>query len=100
MASVWIPSLLRDMTGGVAEIAVNGETVHDLIDALNVMYPGLRDRLVENDVIRPNIALVVDGLRSQKGLRELVSDTSEVHFVPAISGGGMTNRLNKPCQTS
>ncbi|HEY3290966.1 MAG TPA: MoaD/ThiS family protein [Anaerolineae bacterium] len=99
MATVWIPSLLRDMTGGLAEIQVSGKTVREVIDALDEMYPGLRDRLVDVDAIRPNIALVVDGLRSRKGLREPVTANSEVHFVPAISGGQMNTGQRQLCQT-
>ena len=99
MASVWIPSLLRDLTGGIVEFRVSGDTVNDLINTLDERYPGLRARLCDKDAIRPNIALVIDGLRSQKGLREPVAANSEVHFVPAISGGNL-NKVNNACPTS
>ena len=87
MASVWIPSLLRDLTGGVQEIAIVASTVNELVDALEARYPGIRDRLCEDDRIRPNIAVVVDGRRSARGLRQAIEPNSEVHFIPAISGG-------------
>ncbi len=87
MAKVWIPALLRGMTGGQSEIELPGETVRALIDALEARYPGIRERLMEDDRLRPNIAVVVDGVRSRQGLRQPVSEQSEVHFVPAISGG-------------
>ncbi len=87
MARVWIPALLRGMTGGQSEIEVAGETVGALIDQLEARYPGIRERLVEAGRLRPNIAVVVDGTRSRQGLRQPVSEQSEVHFVPAISGG-------------
>jgi molybdopterin synthase sulfur carrier subunit len=99
MASVWIPSLLRDLTGGIIEHQVAGDTINDLINTLEERYPGIQARLCENDAIRPNIALVVDGLHSQKGLRERVTVTSEVHFVPAISGGN-TDKVRKAWLTS
>ena len=92
MAYVWIPSLLRDLTGGVSEMHVPGQTVDDLVSVLENQFPGLRSRLCEGSAIRPNIAVIIDGLRSKKDLRESVSDTSEVHFVPAISGG-CSNRV-------
>jgi len=92
MASVWIPSLLRDLTGGIVEFRVSGDTVNDLLNTLDERYPGLRARLCDKDAIRPNIALVIDGLRCQKGLRERVAANSEVHFVPAISGGNLNNK--------
>jgi sulfur-carrier protein len=87
MATVWIPSLLRDLTGGVSEIAVPGGTVREIIAQLEKSYPGISGRLCENDRVRPNIAVVVDGVRSHQGLRHPVDDRSEIHFVPAISGG-------------
>jgi molybdopterin converting factor small subunit len=36
----------------------------------------------------PSIAVVVDGETSILGLLEPVSEGSEVHFLPAIGGGG------------
>ncbi len=91
MATIWVPSLLRALTGGVAEVNVPGATVREVIDALEVSYPGLKDRLVQEDKgmtrLKPNIALVVDGVNSRQGLRHPLSETSEVHFVPALSGG-------------
>ena len=87
MATIFIPSLLRDLTGGITETNVPGGTLREVIDALDRTYPGLKERLCDEDRIRPNIAVVVDGLRSAQGLRTRVNDTSEVHFVPAISGG-------------
>ncbi|MCS7061704.1 MAG: MoaD family protein [Anaerolineae bacterium] len=87
MARVWIPALLRGMTGGQSEIEVAGQTVGELIDQLEVRYPGIRERLMDGDRLRPNIAVIIDGVRSRQGLRQPVNDTNEVHFVPAISGG-------------
>jgi molybdopterin converting factor small subunit len=93
MATVWIPSLLRDLTGGLSEISIAGETVRELIDQLEAQYPGMRERLCDEERIRPNIAVVVDGTRSRQGLRQRVGENSEVHFVPAISGGAPNKRI-------
>ena len=91
MATVWVPSLLRSLTGGLAEVNVPGATVREVIDALEVSHPGLKDRLVQTDGsltrLKPNIALVVDGVNSRQGLRHPLAEHSEVHFVPALSGG-------------
>ena len=87
MAKVWIPSLLRDMTGGLSELDVPGETVRDVIEQLEARYPGLGERLCQDGRLQPNIAVVVDGVNSRQGLRQRLVDSSEVHFVPAIGGG-------------
>lgn len=87
MATVWIPPLLRDLTGGVQQVTVSGETVRDLIAALDARYPGLAGRLIEEGTLRRGLVLTIDGVTSRQGLRARVGPESEVHFVPAIGGG-------------
>ena len=88
MATVWIPSLLRNLTGGLAEVSASGSSVREVIDALEQKYPGIKARLLTDEGrLKPNIALVVDGVNSKQGLRHPISATSEVHFVPAMAGG-------------
>ncbi len=88
MAHVWIPSLLRDLTTGQARIDAPGGTVGEVVNALNAAYPGLKSRLYDGDTLNPTIALLVDGRNALLGLREPVTEHSEVHFVPVMSGGG------------
>lgn len=87
MAVVFIPAPLQALTGGRASVEAAGATVRAVIDALDQAWPGLRDRLVENDRLRPNISVAVDGIVSTEGIRTAVSTESEVHFVAAIRGG-------------
>lgn len=87
MAEVWIPALLQDLTAGQERIQIAGDTVRQLIDALEQQYPGIKARLLDGDRLRPGIAVVVDGEISQQRLRQRVSEHSEVHFLTAISGG-------------
>ena len=88
VATVWIPSLLRSFTGGLAEVNVPGNSMRELIDGLEQRYPGIQARLLtEEGRVKPNIAVVVDGVNSKQGLRQPLSDNSEVHFVPAMAGG-------------
>ncbi|RPJ43805.1 MAG: MoaD/ThiS family protein [Chloroflexi bacterium] len=87
MPVVWIPALLRDLADGVESVTVPGETVRQVIDALDSRYPGIKARLCDAERLRPGIAVVVDGEVSPLRLRQRLSDTSEVHFLPAIGGG-------------
>jgi molybdopterin converting factor small subunit len=87
MAIVWIPSLLRDLTGGKGQVTVSGETVRQVIGNLDNIYPGVQNRLCEGDQLRPNISVVVDGRVSTQRMRHQLGENSEVHFLPAISGG-------------
>ena len=87
MATVYIPSLMRNLTGGQDKVEVPGSTVRQIIDNLDSKCPGIRDRLVENNRIRPNISAAVDGEVTPMGMLEKVGENSEVHFLSAISGG-------------
>ena len=87
MAVVWIPSLLQNLTDGEEKVVVSGATVGEIIDNLDVRFPGVKERLVHNGAIRPHIAVAIDGDVSPEGLEQDVQESSEVHFIPALSGG-------------
>ena len=61
--------------------------LRQVIEKLEQSFPGIKDKLVEDDRIRPNLAVAVDGEVARMGLLEKVTESSEVHFVPAIGGG-------------
>jgi molybdopterin synthase sulfur carrier subunit len=84
---VWIPSLLRDLTNGQKSLSVQGETVQQVIENLEKLYPNIKERLCDGDRLRPSIAIVVDGHTSTLKLRQKLHESSEVHFVVSISGG-------------
>jgi molybdopterin converting factor small subunit len=79
--------MLRDLTGGHATVEAAGSTVREVIDDLERQWPGIRERLVEDGRLRPNLSVAVDGEVSPLGMRESVDQSSEIHFVAAISGG-------------
>ena len=87
MPSIWIPSLMRDLTGGEEVVHAPGQTVRQVIENLDRRYPGLQDRLCDENGLRTNILVIVDGELSHRRLRHSLSEDSEVHFLPAISGG-------------
>lgn len=87
MPVVWIPALMRDLTGGQEHLEVPGATVQEVIENLEQRCPGMLGRLMENGALRPGINVVVDGVVSRKRLRHRLAESSEVHFLPAISGG-------------
>jgi sulfur-carrier protein len=84
---VWIPSQLRDLTNGQPSVSVSGNTVRAAIEHLETQFPGIQERLCDGDRIRPNISVLVDGHVTPLKIRERLKETSEVHFVVAISGG-------------
>ena len=87
MARVFIPISLRPLTSGSKTVKVNGKNVRELIDALDSIYPGIKERLCEQDELRPGLTIAVDGSMSAMKILEPVQPDSEVHFLPAIGGG-------------
>ena len=87
MATVFIPPLLRSLTDGQSRLSIPGDSVRDLIAELDRCYPGIETRLCEDGRIRPGMSVIVDSVVSTVGLRHHLSEASEVHFLPAISGG-------------
>ena len=87
MPVAWIPSLMQKLTDGKHNVEIEGETVRQVVDALETHYPGFKDRIVENDRIKTEIAVAIDGEIVTAGLRAKVGPDSEVHFLPALAGG-------------
>ena len=61
---------MQKLTGGAEQVAVTGETVRQIINELEAAYPGFRARLVneEEDRLRPDVAVAVDGHCSDFGI--------------------------------
>jgi molybdopterin converting factor small subunit len=87
VAVVWIPSLLQSLTDGADRAEVSGTTIGEIIDNLEARFPGVKDRLVQGGALRPHIAVAIDGDVTPEGLEQDVQESSEIHFIPALSGG-------------
>lgn len=90
MPVVWIPSLMRSLTDNQEQVEVEGETLRQLVENLDRAYPGIRDRVIEDDRIKPGLAVSVNGEITNDGLRTRLATSDEVHFVAAISGGSQS----------
>lgn len=87
MARVFIPFQLRKLAGGNSEIDITAITLGELIDELDKKFPGMKEKLVEGEKIKPGLAAVVGYVATRQGLRQKLEPDVEVHFVPAVSGG-------------
>ena len=87
LATIFIPTMLQEITHGTKKLELDARTVRQVVDELGKMYPGIQERLLAANDIREGLAVVVDGDVSVMGMLTKVSQTSEVHFVPAIGGG-------------
>ncbi len=88
MATVLLPrSLLTLFPGVERRQEVAGDTVDEVIRALDAAAPGMRDRLVEGDLrLRRHVNVYVDGQPADLASR--VGPAATVHVIPAVSGGG------------
>lgn len=87
MVTVFVPTMLQPLTGGAQQVEVDAANIRQVVDRLEELYPGMKERLVEEGRIRRNLAVSIDGEIARLGLLEKVGEHSEVHFVPAIGGG-------------
>ena len=85
---------MQKLTDGKSEVIVNGTTVREIIENLENIHPGIKERLVDKYRMKPNISVAVDGDVSPLGILEKVGEDSEVHFLPAIGGGTITTKDN------
>ena len=87
---VRIPTPLRSLTKGTAQVEAKGSTVIDIIGDLERQYPGMRDRLVdESGEIRRfvNVYVNQEDVRFLDGDKTAIKDGDEVSIVPAMAGG-------------
>ena len=87
-----IPGALREFTAGKSTVEINCSpgTVASTLSELWTRYPGLRDRIVnEQGQVREHINLFLgdENIRYTGGLATPVPADSEISIVPAVSGG-------------
>ncbi|GDY09822.1 MAG: hypothetical protein DWI21_07030 [Planctomycetota bacterium] len=87
MPRVFIPPLLRTLTGGRDIIDVAGQTVAEILVELDRQFPGIQSRLVEGDRLKPGLSVGIGTKVAARGLSSKVGPDDEVHFLPAIGGG-------------
>ena len=87
---VRIPTPLRRMTGGKDKVEVESTTLGEMVENLELTYPGFKERLVdENGDLRYFVNIYINGedVRFLQGLQTSTSTGDEVSIVPAVAGG-------------
>ena len=88
--TVRIPTPLRSITKGAAEVHAQGGTVADIVEDLERQFPGIRERLVdEGGELRRfvNIYVNEEDIRFLDGKKTALKTGDQVSIVPAIAGG-------------
>ncbi len=87
---VRIPTPLRAVTKGAAEVQAAGDTGADGVEDLERQFPGLRERLIdEGGAVRRFINVYVneEDIRFLQGATTALKAGDHVSIVPAIAGG-------------
>ena len=87
MAKVFLPFTLRKLAGGQTQVDIPGATLGEVVDNLEARFPGVKNQLLEDGKIKPGMAAVCGHAPTRQGLLQKLDPDTEVHFVPAISGG-------------
>lgn len=87
--TVRIPTQLRTLTEGSAEVGADAGTLADVIADLERRYPGISQRVLADGSVRRFVNVYVDGedARFLCGLDTPVPAGAAVAIIPAVAGG-------------
>lgn len=88
--TVRVPTQLRELSGGAAEVTTDGGTVAAVLAGLETAHPGFRQRLFdESGQLRRfvNVFVADEDIRFLDGVDTHVADGQTVSIVPAVAGG-------------
>ena len=88
--TVRIPTQLRELSGGNAEVSAEGGTLATVLAGLETAHPGFRERLFDDQgELRRFVNVFVDDedIRFLDGVNTPVADGATVSIIPAVAGG-------------
>ena len=87
--TVKIPTPLRPVTGGKAELHIEGKTVGEVLRTLDSQHRGFADRVLDGQSVRRFINVFVneDNIRDKKDLETEVKSGDTISILPSIAGG-------------
>ncbi len=87
---VRIPTPLRKLTNDVELVEVQAKTIGDAITELQGLFPGIKERLVDDTgAVRRfvNVYVNEEDIRFLENQQTPLKDGDEVSIIPAIAGG-------------
>jgi molybdopterin converting factor small subunit len=88
--TVRVPPVFRTMTGGNSQVSLEGDTVSQLLDALEAQHPGFKAKLLDEDgklVRYVNLFVDDDDVRFLDGLETKVPAGGTLSIMQAVAGG-------------
>jgi molybdopterin synthase sulfur carrier subunit len=87
---VRIPAALKQWTNGERLVEVEGSSISDAIDQLCTRFPGVGERVLDEDKrLRRFVNVYVNGedIRLLQGEQTPLGDNDEIVIAPAVAGG-------------
>jgi molybdopterin synthase sulfur carrier subunit len=87
---VRLPSQLRSLVGGAAEVPVDASTVREAVMAVDAAYPGVAFRVLDDHgALRRfvNVFVADEDIRFLDGLDTVLEAGQTISLVPAVAGG-------------
>jgi sulfur-carrier protein len=88
--TIRIPTQLRELSGGAAEVTAEGATVVDVLKDLEAKHAGFHERLFDDQgELRRfvNVFVADEDIRFLDGVNTDVADGATVSIIPAVAGG-------------
>jgi molybdopterin synthase sulfur carrier subunit len=89
-ATVNLPTILRQHTGGAKKVEASGSTVGEVFRSLGAEYPKLAEQLTDPNGNLPvfvNVFLDDEDIRYLDGLETSVDSGADITILPAVAGG-------------
>lgn len=87
---VRIPTPLRKLTNNEELVEVNANTIGEAIAELQIRYPGIKERLLDDTgAVRRfvNVYVNEEDIRFLENQETKLKDGDEISIIPAIAGG-------------
>ncbi len=86
---VRIPTILRPYTAGEKLVSAKGATLQEVLNDLELNYPGMGERLIDESGLRRfiNIYINDEDVRFLAGLQSAIGENDSITILPAVAGG-------------
>ena len=89
--TVRIPTPLRPVTSGQAEVKIDGATVGEVLRKMDAQFQGFGERVLEDDKKNVkrfiNVFVNEDSIRDKKDLETELKPGDTISILPSIAGG-------------
>ncbi len=86
---VRIPTILRPYTSGEKLVRDQSVTLEEILNDLELNYPGIGERLIDENGLRRFINIYVndEDVRFLEGLQSVLGENDSITILPAVAGG-------------